>query len=289
MKKNKILIAIFILFLVPIFSYGQDFNKLTGPGLSPDSPFYFFDRLGEWARMNLFTFREKAKIRIKIQYAEERLVELEKISKKKNISPNAINKAKDRLNKFSDEAMREARKLEKDGKKLPSDIEEKLNFLAKRQEDVLNKVMEQVPEAAKPVIERVIEESKERFEKRIEKKIETPKIKIETPQLKIEAVPLSKIREITITDNGFEPSKIEAEKGMIVRWYNKSSRESWPASAFHPTHAQYPEKGGCIGSAFDACRGIPPNEAYEFVFNVAGTWSYHDHLGPGSQGVVIVK
>lgn len=315
MGKAKFFLISFVVFLFLIGITNAQNDSLSNPGLpaeglpkagiSPDSPFYFFDKFGEWARMNFLTFGEKAKTRLKIKYAEERLAELEKISRKKDVSLNAINKAKERLNKFSEEAISGAQRLEKEGKKLPSDIEEKLNFLFQRQGDVLKKVLEQVPESAKPAISKVIEESQERFERKIEKRIEgkieektenkeeqgieIPKIKIETSQIKIEAVPLSKIREISIANGGFEPSKIEAEKGMIVRWFNRSNRESWPASAVHPTHNAYPQKGGCIGSAFDACHGIQPGEAYEFVFEESGTWGYHDHLNPSAQGVVIVK
>lgn len=293
MSKAKFFLIFFVVFLFLIGIANAQNDSLPNPGISPDSPFYFFERFGEWTRMNFFTFRKEAKIKLKIQYAEKRLAELEKISAKKNVSLFAINKAKERLNKFTQEAVLSAKKLKKEKNKLPSDIEEKLNILTQRQEDVLKKVLELVPESAKPAINKVMEESQKRFEEKIEKKeeqkTEIPKIKIETPQIKIKAVPLSKIREINITNGGFEPSKIEVEKGMIVRWYNKSSGESWPASGFHPTHAQYPEKGGCIGSKFDACHGVKPNEAYEFIFNVSGTWGYHDHLNPGKQGVIVVK
>lgn len=94
---------------------------------------------------------------------------------------------------------------------------------------------------------------------------------------------------ISITDAGFEPKEVKIKKGETVSWINESSRSSWPASALHPTHAVYPEGGGCIGSAFDACRGLETGEEFSFLFNHAGTWKYHDHLAPSRTGTVIVE
>ena len=70
---------------------------------------------------------------------------------------------------------------------------------------------------------------------------------------------------------------------------NKDSVPHWPASAVHPTHDEYPQKGGCGGSAFDACREIGPGESYTFVFHYKGTWGYHDHIKSGFFGSVIVE
>ena len=65
-------------------------------------------------------------------------------------------------------------------------------------------------------------------------------------------------------------------------------RAPWPASAFHPSHSAYPEKGGCISSAFDACRGLKEGESWSFIFNQVGKWGYHNHLNSRITGVVEV-
>ena len=54
-------------------AYAQD-KELPSPGITPDSPFYFFDKLGKSIGM-AFTFGSEAKARKALQYAEERLAE----------------------------------------------------------------------------------------------------------------------------------------------------------------------------------------------------------------------
>ena len=63
----------------------------------------------------------------------------------------------------------------------------------------------------------------------------------------------------------------------------------WPASAMHPSHKEYPTTGGCLGSAFDACKGVKPGESWPFKFDIAGNWKYHDHLNPKNFGAIIVQ
>ena len=67
---------------------------------------------------------------------------------------------------------------------------------------------------------------------------------------------------IEITSEGFSPSPLTVTQGSTVTWINKDANEHWPASAMHPTHAIYPESGGCIGSKFDACKGLKEGEFY---------------------------
>ena len=93
---------------------------------------------------------------------------------------------------------------------------------------------------------------------------------------------------VEITSEGFNPSTLMIKSGETATWVNKESLPSWPASAVHPSHNVYPESDGCIGSKFDACRGLKQGESYSFTFNQKGTWKYHDHLSPGNTGTIIV-
>ena len=95
---------------------------------------------------------------------------------------------------------------------------------------------------------------------------------------------------ITFTDAGFEPSTVAIKKGQTVRWMNNSSTNTWPASAVHPTHSIYPQKSAsdCLGSSFDACRGLAKGETWDFTFNDVGTWKFHDHLHASKTGSVTV-
>jgi plastocyanin len=89
--------------------------------------------------------------------------------------------------------------------------------------------------------------------------------------------------------SAFTPNTITVKKGTMVTFMNNSSDTFWPASNPHPAHTGYPEKGGCINSAFDACKAVPAGASWLFTFNVVGTWKYHDHLNPMSRGIVVVE
>jgi len=101
-------------------------------------------------------------------------------------------------------------------------------------------------------------------------------------------VTLSRAWEVKITDEGFFPRELTIKEGDAVIWTSGGSRPHWPASAVHPTHTNYPERGGCIGSSFDACRGLETGEKFEFKFNQVGAWKYHDHLNSSLSGAIIV-
>lgn len=93
---------------------------------------------------------------------------------------------------------------------------------------------------------------------------------------------------IEMSESGFSPSTVTIAQGGTITFRNVGSEAHWPASAVHPVHNQYPEGGGCIGSAFDACEGIAPGGEWFFKFDRVGVWGYHDHLNPPSRGVIEV-
>ncbi len=105
----------------------------------------------------------------------------------------------------------------------------------------------------------------------------------------VAAVSQTATQTITYTASGFDPKSLIIQAGDTVVFKNNSGRDFWPASAIHPTHALYPEKGGCIGSKFDACKGVSSGGSWSFIFNTAGSWKYHDHLNPALTGTVTVQ
>ena len=98
---------------------------------------------------------------------------------------------------------------------------------------------------------------------------------------------------VEITAAGFSPNTLTVKSGDTMVFVNKDTAQHWPASAAHPTHVVYPETGGCIGSKFDACKGLAEGESFEFVFNEKGSWKYHDHLNccsdPAFFGTIVVE
>lgn len=103
------------------------------------------------------------------------------------------------------------------------------------------------------------------------------------------AAPVAEQFVIHYSDVGYSPNPLRVPVGATVVFKNESSRTMWPASAMHPTHAEYPTVGGCFGSTFDACRGVQLGDAWSFKFDIVGSWKYHDHLKPSVYGVVVVE
>lgn len=107
--------------------------------------------------------------------------------------------------------------------------------------------------------------------------------------------PVVKSNVVKYTDDGYSPSVLTIKVGQGVDFENNSSKNMWPASAMHPTHAVYsgttlsehcPDKENVT---FDACKGIQPADLWTFLFNKPGTFKYHDHLNPSKTGTIIVE
>lgn len=96
-------------------------------------------------------------------------------------------------------------------------------------------------------------------------------------------------KTIVMSDEGFTPQYVSIQKGEKVTWVIEGKNRYWPASDPHPSHTQYPEKGGCIASTLDACEALWQGRRYSFVFNKTGLWNIHDHLHPGNTMIVEVN
>lgn len=83
---------------------------------------------------------------------------------------------------------------------------------------------------------------------------------------------------VTYTDTGFSPNPFKVKAGDTVVFVNDSSKEMWVASAVHPTHEVLP--------GFDQ---LEDGDEYEYTFNQAGEWKYHNHLVPSDRGSVVVE
>lgn len=100
---------------------------------------------------------------------------------------------------------------------------------------------------------------------------------------------------ILYSDSGYSPATLNVKKGDVVVFKNASSKMMWTASAVHPTHKVYPGSGiemcgtNTLVAIFDACKGYPQGESWEFKFDNQGTWKYHNHLQPNHFGTVIVE
>ncbi len=69
---------------------------LPSAGLTPASPFYFLDRLGENFRQ-FFTFNPEAKAKLQIEFTGERIAEIKVMFEKKNVSSKGLARAESLL------------------------------------------------------------------------------------------------------------------------------------------------------------------------------------------------
>lgn len=87
--------------------------------------------------------------------------------------------------------------------------------------------------------------------------------------------------EVSYTNSGFSPETIRVEEGATVTWTNKSDGPMYVASSVHPTHNELP--------GFEQQGGVGSGEEYQFQFDQAGEWDYHNHLEPSHKATVIVE
>ncbi len=75
---------------------GQEQAELPGAGITPASPFYFLDRLGE-ALQEFFAFNPEDKARLQVTFAAERVSEIKVILETKGVEAKGLEVAQSRL------------------------------------------------------------------------------------------------------------------------------------------------------------------------------------------------
>ncbi len=129
-------------------TYAQD-EELPDPGITPDSPFYFFDTLGKNIGM-FFAFGPEAKARKALQYAEERLAEAQVMAVKNRVremtrAANDYDGFMAMVNQRSEEARRQG---------ASDNITERVALATSKHLSVLDSIKDKVPEQAKAAIAR---------------------------------------------------------------------------------------------------------------------------------------
>ncbi|PCI29410.1 hypothetical protein COB55_02260 [Candidatus Wolfebacteria bacterium] len=97
---------------------------------------------------------------------------------------------------------------------------------------------------------------------------------------------------VTYTNSGFNPKNVTIKQDDTVLFMNDSTHGMWVSVNFHPTHSEYPisTPDDCLGSSFDSCVNITPNNSWSFTFTTnAGTWGYHNHTNAGNTGSVTIE
>ncbi|OGO45636.1 MAG: hypothetical protein A2Z05_01835 [Chloroflexi bacterium RBG_16_60_22] len=134
-------------------AYAQD-EELPDPGLTPDSPFYFFDTLGKNIGM-AFAFGSEAKAGRALQYAEERLAEARAMAEKNRT--REMERAANDYDGFMAKVNQRLEEAKRQG--ISDNISERIALATRKHLAVLDKVKDRVPEPAKEAIKRAREAS----------------------------------------------------------------------------------------------------------------------------------
>ena len=163
-----------------------------GAGIKPGSFFYFFDTAFENIGL-FFTFSPEKKAQKALEYADERLAEIEAIAEENN--PNAIKTAIASYENNIALATEKSKEVKDKGKAetLLTSIEDNTS----RNQEVLSAVLIKVPEEAKAAITQAIEASKKGQEEAMKQITE---LKGEIEQLKKEVAELKKESKDPQTD-----------------------------------------------------------------------------------------
>lgn len=93
---NTIKVIVTSILFVPFLAFAQNQPVLPSAGISPESPFYFLDLLGEKLQ-DFFTFNPEAKAKLQIEFAGERVSEIKVLVETKGAHTKGIDKAKSLL------------------------------------------------------------------------------------------------------------------------------------------------------------------------------------------------
>ncbi len=155
MKKICLLLTLSILFASPNFTLAQETLEIENPKVNTIS--MFFNDLYERIQL-LFTFNEDAKFEKRMESAERKLTQLERLR-------DVVDE--ETLKKLEERYEYQMQKAEEIALKREEKLQERLQrILEARERHILRllQVSEQVPEEAKDSLDMVIEKSLERYE-----------------------------------------------------------------------------------------------------------------------------
>lgn len=205
---KKITSFLLIVFLLAIFVATPVFAA-TNAGIKPNSFLYFFDTTFE--KVNLFfTFNPEKKAKIALEYADERLAEVETLTGDKDSS--SIKSVMD--NYTANVALATEKSKEVKDQQASENLFNTISDNASKNQEVLAGVLDKVPEEARDAILNAIEASKKEQE---EAGKQIAELKGEVEKLKQEVAELKKSGTIEKSDN--------ADKEVLNNQYKSSEIE----------------------------------------------------------------
>jgi len=150
---SMVSIVLVISLLLGGTAYAQD-EELPDPGITPDSPFYFLDNFGKKLGL-IFAFDDEAKVKKALEYAEERLAEVQAMALKNKLEEMV--QAAGEYEQFM--AMVNERMQAAVQNNASSNVSERVALAAQKHLAVMDRVRDRVPEESKEALDRVRERS----------------------------------------------------------------------------------------------------------------------------------
>lgn len=150
------------LLFIPLLVFAQNQAVLPSAGLTPESPFYFFDKFGEALR-EFFTFNPEGKARLQITFAAERVAEIKVILETKGIQAPGLEIAQSRLQAHLTNAVTIVTEQKSEGKNV-SALAKELDSRIDTSKSALNEIFEEkekVLEAQEKELRRKILEARQ--------------------------------------------------------------------------------------------------------------------------------
>ncbi|MEX2012844.1 MAG: DUF5667 domain-containing protein [Candidatus Levyibacteriota bacterium] len=153
--KKLVLIMLVAMLLMTGAAQAQE-EGLPDPGVTPDSPLYFLDTIGENISL-LFAFSAEAKAQKASEIASEKLAETKAMADKGN--EEGVEKAAGRYSEMMSTAAKSLAAAAQSGEGFGVALSELIAKATSIHLSVLTDVYERVPDQAKPSIERAMQES----------------------------------------------------------------------------------------------------------------------------------
>ncbi len=151
---KKILLYILIIFAIFWF-FSKDASGEVKAGFTPGDIFYSFDRGWEWVQLNILTFTEEGKIKLKIKFLNERLAELNELNEKRKLTQKRVEDFIDTYNALAEDINNNIKKA-KETKKNIDNVLTELQAVSDKQKSIIQKVSSNTSGKTSEILSKIV-------------------------------------------------------------------------------------------------------------------------------------
>jgi|GEM_PF-3271217 len=158
-----IIIVAVIFFAFSVFGV----NKKTDgdfAGFVPGDVLYSLDKFWEWLELNILTISEDKKVKLEIKFMDERLAELQKLQKKKELTQKKAQRLMNDYNNLVDKIDNDIKKA-KEAKKNIDEFLLKIKEITKKHQGIIEGISEDAPQKTSNIIDNISNWGEKSFNK----------------------------------------------------------------------------------------------------------------------------